>query len=378
MIYITVRQKQKEKQISWLDLLNDDENITVNDLVMEGSSGTITRTFDEVPEEFLNKINVNEMINILKRYNERHSDLFLQDRKSLYRHFTIPKKTGGLRPIDAPCNELKSALEELGNILTDKFGILYHTSAFAYITNRSTVQLVRKHQVNESNWFYKTDISGFFPSTTLEFTMKMLKMIFPLNEICKTTEGYNELKKALSLGFLNGVLPQGTPLSPKLTNMLSIPIDHRLFNELAHRRFVYTRYADDLHISCQQKFDPDKMTKYIESVFREFEAPWILKPEKTHYGSRKGKNFMLGVVLNADNNISTGWRNKKLFKAMTTNLIMDYKHNKPWPADEVQQYVGLMSYYKMIEKDYFESLVEHFNNKFKCNINEITKNLISI
>lgn len=377
MIYVTVRQKTREKQISWLDLIGEEE-IPVSDFATEGSAGTVTRVLKEATPELLRGINVEEMINVLKRFNESHQNLFEADRKSLYRHFSIPKKTGGLRPIDAPCDELKFALAELGMILSERFGVLYHTAAFAYIENRSTVQLVRKHQVNKSNWFYKTDISGFFPSTTLEFAMKMVKIVFPLSEICKVEEGYNELKKALSLGFLNGVLPQGTPLSPKLTNIIAIPIDHRLFNELAHKRFVYTRYADDLHISCQQKFDPEKMTQYIRKVFKEFGAPWILKPEKTHYGSRKGKNFMLGVVLNANNDISTGWRNKKLFKAMTTNLIMDYKNHKPWPADEVQQYSGLVSYYKMIEKDYFEDLIEHFNQKFNVNLKSIMKQLISI
>ena len=376
MIYITTRQKSKEKQLSWLDLIGEEE-IQVSDFVSCGSAGTITRVLPEATPELLSRINVPEMINVLKRFNAVHQNLFDADRKSLYRHFSIPKKTGGLRPIDAPCDELKTALEELGNILSERFGVLYHTAAFAYVPNRSTIQLVRKHQVNESNWFYKTDISGFFPSTTLDFTMKMIRMIFPLSEICKDAEGYQQLKKALSLGFLNGVLPQGTPLSPKLTNILAIPIDHRLFNELAHHRYVYTRYADDLHISCVQKFDPDKMTNYIRKVFKEFDAPWILKPEKTHYGSRKGKNYCLGVCLNANNDITTGWRTKKQFKAMTTNLILDYKHGKPWPADEVQQYAGLISYYKMVEKDYYENLIEHFNLKFHVDLKTIIRNLTS-
>ena len=189
MIYVTTRQRPKEKQISWLDLIGEEE-IKVSDFVCDGSAGTVTRTLEKATPELLARINVPEMINVLKRFNESHKDLFDADRESLYRHFSIPKKTGGLRPIDAPCDELQNALEELRIILTEKFGVLYHTAAFAYIPNRSTIQLVRKHQVNESNWFYKTDVSGFFPNTTLDFTMKMLKMIFPLSEICKSEEGY--------------------------------------------------------------------------------------------------------------------------------------------------------------------------------------------
>ena len=377
MIYITTRQKIKEKQITWLDLI-EDKDIPLSDFAAKGSAGTVTRVLEEATPELLAKINVPEMINTLKRFNEFHKDLFEMDRKSMYRRFYVAKATGGLRPIDAPCPELKLALSELAFILQDKFGVLHHTAAFAYITNRCPVQLVRKHQVNESNWYYKTDVSGFFPSTTLDFAMKMVKMIFPLSEICKTEEGYNELKHALSLGFLNGVLPQGSPASPALSNIVSIPIDHRLFNDLAHKRFVYTRYADDIHISCKQKFDPEKMTAYIRKVFKEFGAPWVLKPEKTHYGSRKGKNFILGVCLNAENNITVGYRTKRTFKAMTTNLIMDWKHNKAWPADEVQHYNGLLSYFRSVEKDYFDDLVNHFNQKFKVDLKKIIKQTTSV
>ncbi len=370
MIYVTIRQKEKNEQISWLDLLADED---INKFVSKGSAGTITRVLKEVPSELLEKINVPWMIETLKKYNENHQDLFNTDRKSLYRHFSIPKKTGGLRPIDAPCDELQNALEELRIILMDKFGVLYHTSAYAYIKSRSTTQAVWKHQENESNWFYHTDASGFFPSTTLEFTMRMISMIFPLSEVCKVPEGYEALKKALSLGFLNGGLPQGTKLSPALTNLVAIPIDHRIFNDLAHRRYVYTRYADDIHISCKQSFDKDKMTKYIQGVFKEFGAPWILKPEKTHYGSRKGHNFILGMCLNANNDITTGWRAKRDFKGMTNNLIMDYKNNKRWSQDDIQSYSGLLSYYKMVEKEYFENLIAHFNAKYNVNVEDILK-----
>ena len=377
MIYVTTRQKQKEKQISWLDLLEEND-IQISDFAKSGSAGTVTRVFPEATKELLEKINVPAMIDTLKKFNEYHDDLFKKNRRSLYRHFEIPKRTGGgLRPIDAPCPELKVALKELAEILTDKFGVLHHTAAFAYVKNRCPAQAIRKHQTNESNWIYNTDVSGFFPSTTLPFTMKMIKMVFPLSEICKVDEGYKELRKSLSLGFLDDVLPQGSPLSPMLTNVISIPIDHKIFNDLAHKRFVYTRYADDIQISCKQKFDPNKMSQYIQGVYKQFGAPWILKPEKTKYRSRKGHDIMLGLCLNAQNNITVGWRTKKLFKAQTTNLIMDYKHGKRWPIDEVKQYDGLVSYYKMVEKEYFENLIQHFNDKFHVDLKKIIKESVS-
>lgn len=378
MIYVTTRRFKKKKKINWLDLISEPEP-PVNELASDGSAATITRRYEEVPAELLDKIDVPKMISILKDYNQRHQNLHDRDKRSMYKHYNIPKKSGtGLRPIDEPCDELQDALLELKNILADKFGVLHHTSGFAYVTDRCTLDAVKKHQAGECNWFYHTDASGFFPSTTLKFTMKMVKMIFPLSEICKSDEGYNELKKALSLGFLNGGLPQGTKLSPYLTNVIMIPIDFKLFNDLAHRRFIYTRYADDMHISCKQYFKEERMTDFIQNVFRQFDAPWQLKPEKTHYGSRKGKNYILGVCLNADNNITVGWRNKKLFKAKTTNLIMDFRNGKTWSREDLMEYAGLLSYYKMVEKEYFEkNIIQHFNNKFKVDLEWLVKRLLS-
>lgn len=306
MIYVTTMQHRKPRQISWEDVIMEKEvyNDFAND--RSNSTATITRKYETVKQEVIDKINVDAMIRWLKRFNEDNENLFNVDRKSLYSSFKIPKSTGGFRQIDAPCEQLQDQLKRLVNFISDDCGVLYHTAAFAYVKGRSIVDCVRKHQKNESMWFLKTDFSGFFPNTTLDFTMNMLKMIFPLSEVCKREDGYQELKKAISLGFLNGGLPQGTVLSPMLTNIFMVPIDHKLFNELAERHIVYTRYADDIHISAQEKFPWQNIVKLIEDTLKEFGAPWVIKKEKTHFGSRKGKNWSLGLMLNSNNNITVG------------------------------------------------------------------------
>lgn len=318
------------------------------------------------------------MIRTLEKFNESNRELLEKDRGSLYRHFTIPKKTGGLRPIDAPEDELQDQLGRLANILTEEFGMLYHTSAFAYIKDRCTVDCVRKHKQNESNWFLKTDFSGFFPNTNLDFTMKMLGIIFPTSEICKDNYGWEQLRKALSLGFLNDSLPQGTKLSPALTNIIMIPIDHALFNTLAKRKIVYTRYADDMFISAQEMFPYKEIVQIIRSTLKEFEAPYILKDEKTHFGSRKGHNFCLGLCLNADNNITTGYKTKKYFKAAMTNFIMDTKNGKSWPIEDVMALRGKMSYYNMIEPEYFKQIISRMNEKWNVNVNSMFAKALSM
>lgn len=377
MVYITVRQNMREKQVSWEDVLFDE--VTENDFAQCNSpwTGTITRRVEKVDEKYLRKINVDGMIRKLEKFNEENADLFVKDRMSLYRHFKIPKKTGGLRQIDAPKDELQSQLSRLSRMLTDDFGLLYHTAAFAYVKGRSIVDCVSKHKKNESKWYLKTDFSGFFPNTTLDYTMKMMSMIFPMSEVCKSEKGYNALKTALSLGFLNGGLPQGTTLSPALTNIISIPMDHALFNALAKKNIVYTRYADDMHISAVNKFPYKDVVNLIRETLKEFGAPYELKDEKTHFGSRAGRNWNLGLMVNKDNNITVGYRNKKYFKAAMTNLILDTKNGKLWDVGDVMHLRGQLSFYEMVEPEYFKGTLKRLGEKWNVNTTDIFNQYLS-
>jgi len=373
MIYATVRRKIEPKQITWEEVLFDE--VSPADFFPQTlqSTGTITNRFMTVPEKLKPPMKIETMINKLLSFNISHASLIAKEDKSdLYTHFCIPKKTGGLRPIDAPVSELQNALGELVDLLKS-FGLLYHTSAFAYIKDRSIVDCLKRHQLNDSKWFLKTDFSGFFPNTTLDFTMKMLKMVYPLSEVCARPEGLHALRSALSLGFLNGGLPQGTKLSPFITNVLMIPIDFELFNRLAHRKIVYTRYADDMHISAQEKFPYKEIVEIIRDVLKMFDAPYVLKDEKTHFGSRAGRNWNLGLMLNKDNDITVGYRTKKQFKAMMTNFILDTIHEKPWPVEDVATLKGKLSYYKMIEPTYFERIVWNMERKWRVNVKQLFK-----
>lgn len=377
--YITTMQHRKPRQLTWEDVIAD--KVVLNDFSLDNSNSTatITRKYETIDKAVLDKINVPEMIAWLRQFNEENKALFAKDRKSLYYSFKIPKATGGFRQIDAPNDELQDALRKLVRFISDDCGLLYHTAAFAYVKGRSIIDCVKKHQSNNSNWFLKTDFSGFFPSTTLDFTMKMLSMVFPLSEICKVQEGYNELKKAISLGFLNGGLPQGTALSPFLTNWISIPVDYRLFNELAHRKIVYSRYADDMHISAQECFPYRDIIKLINDVLKEFDAPWTIKQEKTHFGKKAGRsaNWCLGLLLNKDNDITVSAKKKNYFKAALCSFILDTKNGKFWDIGDVMHLRGQLSYYTMVEPEYFKKIIETQSKKWDVDVNKMFKQYLN-
>lgn len=307
----------------------------------------------------------------LESFNKRWDYLNAKPRKDLYSIFQIPKASGGWRTISAPNSELSQCLRELKFIFENNWQVHYHTNAYAYTKNRSTLDCVKKHQSNQSVYFAKYDLHDFFGSTTLDFLMEMLSIIYPFNEVIKNPKGEAELRKALDLAFLDGGLPQGTPLSPFLTNVFMVPVDYILTKKLMNyngHSYCYTRYADDFCISSRSNFNAKEVEDLIIKTLTYYNAPFQLNTKKTKYGSNKGKNWILGVMLNGNNEITVGHKNKKQFNAGLTNYIMDKKNGKNWSREDVQILQGKMAYYKMVEPSYIDDLVNKYNTKFSIDI----------
>lgn len=374
MYYITVKQPQQFHQMTLEELLFGGEDIKSH--ISSDPTSTHTYVLREIPQKYLNKLNVPHLIETLNYFNQTNEQLRSQPRKDLYREFHIPKKIGGLRKIDAPNVRLMGALRTLKEIFEQDFSAKYHTSAFAYVRNRCTIDAVKRHQSNESKWFGKYDLSNFFGSTTLDFVMEMLSRIFPFSEVVKVAEGKEALSTALELAFLDGGLPQGTPISPLITNLMMIPIDHCLCNTLLNfggQKYVYTRYADDFLVSSQYGFDNKAIEDLIVETLSSFNAPFVLNREKTRYGSSAGRNWNLGVMLNKDNQITVGSKKKRQFQAMLSSYIMDKKNGVDWDLSDVQVLEGYRSYYKMVEGDTIDRIVSHIDQKFGTNVIEMIK-----
>lgn len=380
MPYITIKLRPKEQQISFDDILNGiQESVFERD--NENTHDTRTDFKERTPEKILERTDILEMINTLRNFNSKYKHLIeTEDKSTLYRSFKIPKRSGGLRQIDAPQEELMAALKELKYIFENKLFASYHTSAFAYVKGRSTIDAVRRHQRNKSRWFLKLDFHNFFGSTTPDFVMSQLKTIFPFNEIIANFYGKTELEKALSLCFLNGGLPQGTPISPTLTNLMMIPADHCIAKVTRDMtpHLVYTRYADDIILSSDISFKWSDVQEKIIDIIKQFNAPFTLNTSKTRYGSSAGRNWNLGVMLNANNEITVGHARKKAFKAMIFSFMNDFNNNIMWDLGDVQHFLGLISYYKMVEPKNIDNILKTYSKKFNRDVEETAKQVMKI
>lgn len=378
-MYITTPLAPRYPQIPMDALFDFDETFAADRYKpICDPSATHTAIRTGVPRTVYSMWRPERLQHALVAFLEQFADVIdLPNYRHLYNHYEIPKKNGKTRPIDEPLPPLRAAQDKLVEIIKTCMPATHHAAAYAYVEKRETLHAVKKHQSNNSHWFAKFDFTNFFGSTTPEFLERMFKQIYPFSWLYENGCG-DLLPKALSVCFLNGGLPQGSPASPLLTNIMMIPIDHEL-NKTLHnydrRSFIYTRYADDIQVSCTVDFDVKVIERLIVDTLKKFQAPFSLNREKTHYGSRSGRNWMLGIKLNAENKTTVGYVNKKFMKATLTNYIMDRKKgdNRRWTLNEIQTMSGNLSYYRHIEKEYFDQVVTRLGEKFGIDIDAAIK-----
>lgn len=289
-----------------------------------------------------------------------------------YYHFRLPKKTGGFRPIDAPEKDLKKDMKEIVSILLRDLKLLTHDSAWAYVNGRDVVHAMQEHTNNKSRWYLKIDLKNFFGSCSPDFIYKQLQTIYPFANNLGVQNVLTMLDKLTDLACLNNGLPQGTPLSPLLTNLIMIEFDYKINkllntlvkdNKLYKQRYVYTRYADDIIISAKCKFNYELVLKELKKLFKD--TPLKINNDKTRFGTSAGRNWNLGIMCNKDNKTTIGYKRKQKLKAAIHNYILT---RTDWTLEDLQYLLGQLSWLHNVEPTYFEQFIQYCLRKYNLNI----------
>lgn len=153
-----------------------------------------------------------------------------------YRIFTIPKKTGGARTIAQPSRRLKIVQAWILRHILDKLQATPMCKGFergARLKDNASPHIGAKAILS-------LDIEEFFPSITANRVVAVFRLA-----------GYNESMSWMltSLCTVQNRLPQGSPCSPKLANLVCYRLDRRLGGYAGRRGLIYTRYADDMTFS---------------------------------------------------------------------------------------------------------------------------------
>ena len=308
---------------------------------------------------------------VFKKYTVRKEDNPIVEHRALdallntnitdnsYTDYRIPKTTGGFRNISAPSDELKTIQKSIADCLT-LMKTYPHDSAYAYVTGRSCKQAIQLHQTANNKWFYKFDIKNFFPSCTRNVLSTVLSKIYPF--CCLTSD---DMQKLLNIALHNESLPQGSPLSPLLSNMVMVPFDFKMYYSIKHFGGTYTRYADDILISLPYRKEISFLERIIQNHLNDEVSPTFrLNQEKSRCGSIAGSNWNLGLMLNKDNKITIGHKNKMKLKAKINNFILDFTNQNFWSIIDTQILQGEVNYFKQIEPEYAAFVIKRLEEKY--------------
>lgn len=383
-MYFTFYQNiaQEFVQISFEDLMNN-PYMELHEGLETAPTKTVKRTYNIPTDTAIRYFNKHGNSHGLITNMLIEPPCNVEDIPNFYKHFQIPKRSDPRkkRDIDTPTGTpLATYQTHWKSIIENQLHVLAHNAAHGYVPGRSTVTERMVHQKKKNKWFLYLDLKDFFPSHNKEYCMRMLSNVYPFGTWLMTTNGYKAIERMVDYALLNDSLPQGTPLSPTLTNMLMVPIDTDITNTLRNydrKTFTYTRYADDITISCKQKFNPRKIMKVVEEILEKWNTPFKLNTSKMKFGSIAGRNYHLGIIINKDNQMKLGHKkNQKLRAAIFQYGMKHITNNEPVELQALYKLLGDISYAKMIDRDYINHVLQKYSAKFGTDIEKhITRSI---
>lgn len=232
--------------------------------------------------------------------------------KRHYLAFEIPKKSGGKRKILAPTDKLKTIQGRIAGLLSKLYKP--RTPVKAFLVGQSIVANAQPHC--RKKYVFNIDLENFFGTITFRRVRGML-MAKPYSLSPETASVIAHLTT------VDGLLPQGAPSSPVISNMICASLDRELYSLAKRHRAVYTRYADDMTFSF---YTP------IQYVPRELVEWCEFDGRPNHYSSKVGHELAAiiatqGFKINENKVRLQGGRERQL----VTGLVTNQKPNVPRP-----------------------------------------------
>lgn len=220
-------------------------------------------------------------------YEPRHLMSMIRKPAQYYSTFEIPKKSGGLRKIDAP----RASLKRIQWSLIPVFNEMFHTSEVAF-------GFVRGRGIKENATFHlgqpvvlNVDIEGFFPS------IREGRLVGLFTNAPGVRASHFMARSIARLCSLDGRLPQGSPASPVLTNFVAYRLDARLAGLARRYGCRYSRYVDDITFSGSGRSAMDSLFPELEAILKS--EGFSLNADKTRLQTASMRREVTGLVLSS-------------------------------------------------------------------------------
>lgn len=291
--------------------------------------------------------------------------LYIKKIDNCYNTLEIPKKNGDTRTICVPNKNLKKVQKKLYNKLSTYYDEIKTQNNFTskishgFEKNRSIVTNAEVHK--NKRYVVNLDLLVFFPS----INFGRVRSYFIKNNYFEINDDIATILAQLTC--YKGTLPQGASTSPLIANMICNIMDIRILKIAKKYRLDYTRYADDLTFSTNNKYflnDYDKFLEDIKNIIHR--SGFELNSKKTRLLFSNSRQEVTGLVVNKK--ISVPKEYYKNTRAMAHSL---YKNGYFLIDDEVgtiEQLEGRFSFINQINLyniDNKKKNMWHLNSKEK-------------
>ena len=256
-----------------------------------------------------------------------------------YQEFWMRKRSGGYRMISAPDKDLQAIQSTIYSRILSSVTIV-HPAAVGFRCGRSVVDNAAPHL--GKRYVLKMDIHDFFGSIRSPRVRQTFKKI-----------GYPEnVSKVLgALCCLHRHLPQGAPTSPALSNIVGYEMDRKLAALAAEYGLTYTRYADDLTFSTNDKTFCSRYDAFYQQLQKEIRrAGFAVNEKKTRLEIITGVSVASGVKLTIPKSKKREIR-KNVYFILTKGLAEHQRRIGSHDPAYLKRLIGMLCYWRAIEPD---------------------------
>lgn len=215
----------------------------------------------------------------------------------------IPKPNGGIRRLGIPTVTDRIIQQAIAQVLSPIYEQQFSEHSYGFRPHRSAHQALKKaseHVESGNKVVVDLDLKNFFDVVNHNRLMHRLAETIGDKSLLKL------IRKYLQSGIMTGGIvsqrtegtPQGSPLSPLLSNIVLDELD----KELEGRGHKFVRYADDCNIFVRSQAAGERVMQSV-SNFIEAKLKLQVNPEKSRVCLSNQTKF-LGYTIQKDGNLS--------------------------------------------------------------------------
>lgn len=244
-----------------------------------------------------------------------------------YQTFEVPKKSGGSRTINAPTARLKSLQRSVADLLyrcTSEIDSETKLKRLSHAFRHSHSIVTNAYPHKNRRYVLNLDLKDFFPTFNFGRVRGFLQKnnAFLLHERVATI--------LAQIACFGNELPQGSPCSPIISDIVGHILDVRLVKLAKTHKCTYTRYADDITFSTNQKIFPPSIASRSSDTPSEWQlgqeliraitsADFAINYSKTRMQCRPSRQLVTGLTVNQKVNIRSDYY--KAARAMCNHLF---------------------------------------------------------